>query len=165
MGPMLLPGDVLLFSRKGFFNLLIRGKTWSRFSHVEVAVGPARVFASRNGDGVGFYKPDLSGLAMVLRPSMPVDVEKAIQWARDSNVVGQPYDWVGLLNFMNARRVGRENGRMFCSEAAVRFLRRGGFDPFPRADADTISPRDFHVCPWLDTVWMSPEEQTKAEAV
>lgn len=165
MGPQLLPGDVLLFNRKGAFNWLIRVKTRSRFTHCEVAIGPARVFASRNGEGVAFYPVDLKGLAMVLRPSQPLDVEKGIQWARDSNIVGQPYDWAGLTSFLYARTVGRENGRMFCSEAAVRFLRRCGFDPFPRCDADTIAPRDFHVCPWFDVAWMSPDEQTRAEVI
>lgn len=165
MGPQLLPGDVLLFSRKGFFNTLISIKTWSRFSHVEVVIGPSRVFASRNGEGVSFYPIDLKGLALVLRPTMTVDIKAGIAWARDSNVIGQPYDWAGLLNFTNARRVGRENGRMFCSEAATRFLRRCGFDPFPRCDADTIAPRDFDVCPLFTVEWMSEDEQQRAEVI
>lgn len=165
MGPMLLPGDVLLFNRKGFFNRIINVKTWSRFSHVEIALGPARVFASRNGQGVGFYPSDLSGLALVLRPTIQVDVEKGIAWARDTNIVGQPYDWWGLLNFTSARRVGRENGRMFCSEAATRFLRKCGFDPFPRVDADEVAPRDFHACPLFLPTWMSPDELKRAEVI
>lgn len=162
---ILLPGDVLLFNRSSTFNWIIRVKTWSRFSHVEVVTGPTRTFASRNGEGVGFYNVDERGLALVLRPTVPFDVDAAIKWARDTNVVGQGYDWLGLLNFTYARLASRENNKMFCSEAATRFLRRGGLDPFPYNDADTISPRDFSVCPLFVPVWRSADELKRAEVV
>jgi hypothetical protein len=163
--PELKPGDVLLFNRSGTFNWIIRVKTWSRFSHVEVAVGPERLFASRNGEGVNFYRLDARGLAVVLRPREPFDVRAAEHWARFSNVVGQGYDWAGLLNFTYARLASRENGRMFCSEAATRFLRMGGLDPFPGADADTIAPRDFSMCPLFVPVWKSADEHKRAEVI
>lgn len=163
--PPLQPGDVLLFNRSGTFNWIIRVKTWSRFSHVEVATGSKRVFASRNGEGVGFYGTDLRGLAVVLRPTVPFDVTAAERWAKQQRVVGQGYDWLGLLNFTYARVASRENNKMFCSEAATRFLRNGGLDPFPDADADTISPRDFSICPLFVPVWKSAEEHRRAEAL
>lgn len=150
------PGDVLLYARQSWFNWLIRIKTWSRFTHVEVAVSTEHVFASRNGQGVAFYRPDLSGLAVVLRPTEPLNVAQAALWGK--TVIGQGYDWLGLINFTYARVVGKQNGRMFCSEAVTRFLRAGGLDLFPRNDADTISPRDFSVCPWLEPVWLSDNE-------
>lgn len=165
MGPTLLPGDVLLFNRQGFFNKLINWKTGSRFTHCEVVIGRDRVFAARNGQGVAFYPVDLKGLALVMRPNQPVNVEKGIKWARDNNVVGQPYDWLGLTVFFYARTVGRENGRMFCSEAATRFLRQSDLDPFPRSDADTVNPRDFSHCPWFDVAWMSEDEAKRAEVI
>ena len=160
--PAILPGDVLLFNRNGTFNWLIRVKTWSRFSHVEVAVDGSNVFASRNGEGVGLYSVDGKGMALVLRPrESSFNVDEALRWARFSNVVGQGYDWLGLLNFTYARLASRENGKMFCSEAATRFLRMGGLDPFPGADADTIAPRDFSICPLFAVVWRSEDERKR----
>jgi len=161
LSPKLEPGDVLVFNRSGAFNWIIRVKTWSRFSHVEVAINDAEVFASRNGDGVGVYRVQPDGLAMVLRPTVPFDVDAALKWARFSNVLGQGYDLLGLLNFTYARLASRENGKMFCSEAATRFLRQGGLDPFPRIDADTISPRDFTICPLFIPIWRSEDEMKR----
>jgi len=161
ISPKLEPGDVLVYNRSGRMNWVIRIKTWSRFTHVEVAISDAQVFASRNGEGVGIYRVDPQGLAMVLRPSPPFDVDAALKWARFANVLGQGYDWLGLLNFTYARLASRENGKMFCSEAAVRFLRQGGLDPFPRVDADTIAPRDFTLSPLFIPTWMSPDEHRR----
>lgn len=166
------PGDVLLFNRDGIYNKLIRLKTWSRFTHSEVAIrraGQLCTFTSRNGEGVNFYRPDLNGLALVLRPERPIDQEAAIRWGQ--TVIGQPYDVVGLLAFWFARYQGLDNGAMFCSEACTRFLRQGGLDLFPGADADAIAPRDFSINPYLQVVWRSADEwarwqveQTKAVA-
>lgn len=171
--PILDCGDVLLFSRTSFFNRIIQVKTWSRFTHVEIVGGVkdtlTRTYASRNGLGVGVYPADYQGLALVLRPCFPCgacagpfDVLKARAWFYQ-NAVGQRYDWLGLLNFTYARYVGQDNHAMFCSEFATRFLREGGFDPFPANDADTISPRDFSVCPCLTVIWRSPDEAKRLE--
>jgi hypothetical protein len=145
----LIPGDVLMFARDGFYNRLIRIKTWSRVSHCEVvslggAYGAAPlVVASRNSQGVGQYQLDAHGLYCTLRPtSQRFDVEMAMDWFwRNAN--GQDYDWIGLLAFTSAKFQGKDNGRMFCSEFATRFLRAGGLDPFNGADADAIAPSDF----------------------
>lgn len=142
------PGDVLLFSRGGFFGRIIRFKTWSAVSHVEVvhiggtANDAPMVVASRNGIGVGYYPIDEHGLYAVLRPINPFDPVRAWAWFRTVN--GQQYDWLGLLAFTSAKLQGRENGRMFCSEFAVRYLRAGGVEPFtPSTDADAVAPGEF----------------------
>jgi len=155
-------GDVWLFSRQGFFNKVIQIKTWSRFSHVEVAdVTPdmdVRTIASRNGDGCGIYEPDLNGLALVLRPTVPFDRVPALLWW-ESEAVGQPYDIGGLFGFFYPRKLSKAPRKsMFCSTAATRYLRRGGFDPFPENDADQISPRDFSICPLIAIVWRNDDE-------
>lgn len=150
----LLPGDVLLFARTGLFNRLIQLKTWSAVSHVEVVAIPGAPFfrapqrwtfntvASRNGVGVGLYAPDLSQLHSVYRPTVPFDQATALDWFwRDANRQG--YDWLGLLAFFNAKRQGRENSKMFCSEFAARYLRIGGVDAFNGYDADGIAPSEF----------------------
>lgn len=153
------PGDVFLFNRNGVYNKLIRFKTWSRFTHCEVAVvvgGRVMTFTSRNGVGVNFYLPDFKGLALVLRPTCHFDQFAAIAWGQ--TVVGQPYDLTGLLAFWFAKYQGRDNGAQFCSEACTRYLRAGGAELFPAADADAIAPRDFSINPFLDVVWRSSDE-------
>ena len=159
------PGDVLLYNRNSFFNWVIRIKTWSRFSHVEVACpyleAPSLVAAARNGDGCGLYTFDPHKLAMVLRPVCtipPFERTKALGWYHANQIGEQPYDWQALLNFTYFRYVSRENGKMFCSEFATRFLRQGGIDLFPEHDADTIAPRDFRMNQLLSPVWRSQDE-------
>jgi hypothetical protein len=161
----LRPGDVLLYSRNGVFNWIIRTKTWSHITHCEVALAmpdsPHIVAASRNGDGCGLYPFDPKGLALVMRPVeglRPFDVGKALYWYHTMRIGEQGYDWLGLLNFAYARRVNQHNGKMFCSEFAVRFLRKGDLDLFPEQDADTIAPRDLRLTTRLYPVWRSPQE-------
>jgi hypothetical protein len=148
------PGDVVLFSRQGFYNRLIQAKTWSRVSHVEVVAQPGTpgtrtalpmTVASRNGRGVGYYPFDDEGLHCVLRPVALFDQDAAWRWFLTVN--GQGYDWVGLVAFLSAKWQGKENGRQFCSEFATRYLRAGGIDPFNGYDADGISPGEFLKSP------------------
>jgi hypothetical protein len=150
------PGDVLLFSRQGFYNRLIQIKTWSRVSHCEVIAmgGPLlahpMAVASRNGQGVGYYALDLTGLYCVLRPTVPFDAKAAWEWFLTVN--GQGYDWLGLLAFTSAKLQGRENGKMFCSEFSTRYLRAGGVDPFNGYDADGIAPSEYLKSPLLQRI-------------
>src|SRR3712207_7174694 len=62
------------------------------------------------------------------------------------SVVGQKYDWFGLLAFTSARFQGQENGRMFCSEFATRYLRAGNVDPFNGYDARSEERRVGKEC-------------------
>lgn len=156
----MLPGDVLLFSRSGFFARLIQFKTWSRYSHCEVLIDEAHTVASRDGQGVNEYGIDRHGLALVLRPIAPVDLVAAMAWFQ--TVKGQKYDWLGLLAFTSAKLQGKENGRMFCSEFVTRFLRAGGFDPFNGYDADGIAPSEFCKSPSFRVVTEEQESQAWA---
>ena len=138
----LKPGDVMLYRGTGVFSALIRFKTWSKYSHCEVYEGEGGVVASRDSIGVGRYPFRHEGLSLVVRPKQAFDATTATAWFETVN--GQGYDWLGLMAFFVAKWQGRENGRMFCSEMAVRFLRAGGVEPFsPEADADAISPGEF----------------------
>lgn len=171
--PPLQGGDVLLFSRKSVYNTIIQVKTWSRYTHVEIAddTQPAEgaishvshVFASRNGVGCGYYEFDSEGLALILRPPAGLfNLEAAITWFYHNNIRDQGYDWLGLINFTYARLTGRRNGKMFCSEFATRFYRAGGADLFPGVDADTIAPSAFRLLRGFTPVWMSDTEIVKA---
>lgn len=147
----LLIGDVLVYRGNGWFSRLIQIKTWSRYSHVEIYDGRMKSVASRDGVGVGRYDVRLDGLAVVLRPIGPFNYRRARVWF--TAVDGQPYDWLGLLNFGFAKRQGTENGRMFCSEFATRYLRAGGLDPFNGYDADGIAPSEFVKSLAFTHVW------------
>lgn len=156
------PGDVWLYSRTDVVSRLIAMKTWSRYTHVEIAFVNRRkdsgleLFTSRITDGVEFYPPDLSGLALVLRSRRPFNQVAATTWA--NSVVGQPYDLLGLSAFWFAELQGKENGRQFCSEACARVLRRGWIDLFPGADCDAIAPSYYSHNPRIHVVWRSTDE-------
>lgn len=171
-------GDVLVFARNSPFNLIIKIKTWSHYSHVEAVqkielaeeakglLDPIRMMASRNGEGVNMYMPDYSGLALVLRlkPFLDPGFNAATAYAWFRTVIGQKYDWLGLLNFYYARVVGRDNHKQFCSEFVCRYLRAGGFAIFRTCDADTISPRDFAISDDFDVIWAAPGEGAQRAA-
>ena len=156
----LIPGDCLLYSRTPFlssrlgwfFGLVINIKTWSKFSHVEIYAGNGMSFASRDGVGVGLYPFRHEQLAKVRRPSaLDYDHKKASHWS--SRVIGQKYDWLGLLCFTLAVAQGAKD-RMFCSEFATRWYRNAGLEPFNKEiDADKVSPAQFDQTPSLRTVW------------
>lgn len=146
---MLLPGDCLLYSGKSLFSLLIKIKTWSRISHVEVFLGNNRTFTAREGHGVGFYDYDPTNLAYILRPKFDFDFEDALVFAR--MVDGQKYDYLGLLRFFT---LGKQSyDKQFCSEACTRFYRAGGGRPFADYyDADLVSPGMFLSSPQFEIV-------------
>lgn len=173
----LRPGDVLLYGGGGFFDRIIRVKTWSHFSHAEVFdghdhEGAPRSLAARNGIGVNRYLLRDHDLRAVYRPKLALDLPTGRAWfERDAR--HQPYDWWGLLAFTSASLQGRENNRMFCSEFAARYLRvciaaatfgtigtrrirdllaDHDLDPWNGKDADAISPRDMSVSPMIPPV-------------
>lgn len=151
--PTFRPGDVLLYSGDSLFGLLIQIKTWSRYSHCEVYDGDGKTVASRDGLGVARYPLRTDGLRVILRPLGKFDVDRARLWFETVN--GQPYDWLGLLAFTSAKRQGKENWKMFCSEFATRYLRAGGIEPFNGYDADGIAPGEFMKSSTLIVVWKS----------
>lgn len=159
MKPSIQPGDFLLYSGKGFFSWLIKVKTWSRFSHVEVYIGHGQTIASRDGEGVDLYWLKLDKLAAILRPTEKLDVEAGLSWAKENAILGQKYDWWGLLRMFT---IGTQStSKQFCSELATRFARACNFQPFNRKyDADLVSPGMFYSSPHFDVVWEDTDEVT-----
>lgn len=144
----LCPGDCLLYESRGLIGLVIRIKTWHRATHCEVYVGGGETVASRGPQdgtgGVGRYSLREDGLAHILRPVLPFDMDTALRWF--ATVDGQRYDLWGLLRFFTIGH-GKQD-RMFCSEFATRFYRAGGLEPFQAdEDADLIAPGTFLVSP------------------
>jgi hypothetical protein len=144
----LKPGDCLLYRPNSIVGWFIAVKTWRRVSHCEVYVGGGMSVAARGPQdgvgGVGLYALRLADLAHVLRPSDVFRLGDAMQWF--GTVAGEKYDFWGLLRFFTIGTGWPD--RMFCSEFATRFYRRGGLEPFqPDVDADTVAPGELLLSP------------------
>ncbi len=147
--PVLLPGDVLLYSGRSPFSWAIKVKTWSPYSHAELYLGDNQTATSRN-EGVKTYAFTPNELALVLRPATPLDM--AAVWAFHKSCIGQQYDWFGLLRFFTLGTASKN--KQFCSEYVTRLLRAGGVEPFhPDYDADSVSPGMLATSPALPTIW------------
>ena len=157
---LLLPGDIILYDHNGFFNKLIKWKRGEKFSHCEVFKGLRKSLASRNGLGVAEYDFDATGVAAILRvkPRYELDLRQGLEWFK--TVDGQPYDWVGLMSFTFASMQGKDNGKMFCSEFVMRFVRACGVELFSRyTDADAVSPGLLFYSPVVDDVWVRKDKK------
>lgn len=155
----LKPGDVLLYSGKGFFSRLIQIKTWSRFSHSEIYIGNSKTITSRDGKGVNTYDIDFENLSCILRPiGGSPDLSEALEF--HTTCIGQKYDFLGLFRFF---AIGKQTeSKSFCSEHCTRFARKikilnatgHYFKPFnEKYDADLVSPGMFYSSPNYDIVW------------
>ena len=133
---ILRPGDHLLYSGKGIWSRLIKVKTWSRFSHIEIYIGNGKAISARS-EGVNYFNFDEKNLTCILRPESFIDIQKANAWFE--SVRGQKYDYWGLLRFFT---LGKQSlDKQFCSEVCLRYDRTGGFFPFSgMIDADLVSP-------------------------
>ena len=149
----LVPGDCLLYQGSSLFSWLIRVKTWSYISHVEVFIGNERALASRDGEGVSNYHLRLEGLVEVLRPTDAFDLDAGIAWY--GTVKGRPYDWRQLFTFLKAGRRQLENEEaFFCSEFANAFYRKCGLFAFSRTYPSTaVAPGMFRASPHFEVVW------------
>lgn len=154
--PALNPGDCLLYSGTSFWSWVIRIKTWSKISHVEVYDGSDRSLASRDGRGVDRYPVRWKNLVAILRPKgieqQGMDMGK--QWF-ETKARGQAYDWIGLLCFSLAVSQGSRY-KQFCSEFANRFYKHAGFTAFhPDWPSDKIAPGQFLTSPNFDWIWIT----------
>jgi len=127
---LLKSGDCLLYRPSNLFGKIISIKTWSHISHVEVYINNNKSVASRDGIGVDMYDLRTNNLGYILRPNLPLKINKALRWF-NKEARGQKYDWKGILVFSLAVKQGN-NQKMFCSEFATRFYRKGDFKPFSR---------------------------------
>src|ERR1019366_4614963 len=122
----LKPGVMLLYWSEDAIDRIIGVKTGYRIAHVEHYAGAGQSVASRNGIGVNIYPLRLEGLVMVREPVGAFDFAAALAYFQ--TVKGQPYDWEGLLTFTSLTTEGEE-GKQFCSEFSINFLRGGGHVP------------------------------------
>jgi uncharacterized protein YycO len=148
---ILRPGDSLLYRPSTLFGLIIKYKTWARFSHVEVYIGGDQSVGARE-KGVRVWPLRLDHLGCVLRPYCPPNMESGLEWFY-SKANGQGYDYLGLLCFTLAAKQGSPN-KQFCSELGTRFYRAGQLNIFaPHWDADRIAPGNFLMTPAFEIAW------------
>jgi hypothetical protein len=148
----LMPGDLLLYRPSSLFGRLISIKSWSRYSHCEVAVSPGKSFSAR-ADGVRYNPTRWDHLACVMRPDPArLDMTAGLKWFNEK-AHGQAYDYYGILRFFT---IGKQSmDKQFCSEVATRFYRNAGFpDLFHAQDADLVPPGWFAtMAPEFSLVW------------
>lgn len=107
----------LLFTRRRMIgSLLIRGITWSAFSHVEIVVGD-QVIGSNMFGGVSLtpLKQRLSQSSYAALVNMPCRDAQKVKEAALSKL-GAGYDYVGLLGILLHSKRLQSKGRFFCSE-------------------------------------------------
>lgn len=165
---LLRAGDCLLYRGSGAWSWLIRWKTWSDYSHVEIYLGQDQTITSRGKTGVRVYPFTDEHLVKVLRPvCVDIDLTPALSWARDGDAdgpaaLGQKYDYWGLLRFYTW---GKQSvTKQFCSEICTRFYRRcrvrfhahASWMPFlpfgGQYDADLVSPGMYDSSPAFTVV-------------
>ena len=153
--PLIQPGDCLLYSGHAIWSWIIKLKTWSDVSHVEVALNEHYTLTSREGRGVNLYDFDWDDLHTILRPTGPIDFGAAMAWF--ATVRGQRYGYWQALRFF---RLGKEDvTRMMCSPFCTRWYRAGGFHPFAgQYDASLVSPGMFLSSCQFTTVWRADPE-------
>lgn len=146
----LRPGDVMLYKPSGLYGWIIKVKTWHSISHVEVYHGGGISAASRDGKGVNFYPVRLDGLAYVLRPTIPFDKAKADAFV--SSMLGTPYGWLDLLDFVG---ISVDKKGIVCSPFATLDLRAAGIPVFNDEPANLIAPFEFLDSEHLQEIYVA----------
>lgn len=149
--PDLKPFDHLIYTGHDIFGLAIEIKTASLASHIEVFRGGGMSLASRNGEGVNEYTLRRKGLAYILRPNKPFNLEKGLNWFK--TVQGLPYGWMELINFYLPRSPINVRG-MVCSVFAACLDHHSDLISFnPKWSRLKISPADYLKSPVFDTIY------------
>ena len=139
--PPLQTGDILLYGDASLLSWLIRTRTWSDVSHVEVYAGDGKSMAART-DGVGMYQLRLAGLRRVLRPVAPFDFNAGLSWFF-KNADGKAYGWMDMWRFYG-RNV--ETKGWICSEFTDYFFQAAGLPLFNTDYPEgAVCPRDYEL--------------------
>jgi hypothetical protein len=138
--PELQPGDILLYGDGSLLSWLIRLRTWSDVSHVEVYIGGGRVLASR-AQGPREYALRFLGLRRVVRPHVR-DIDGGLNWfcAVASKL---PYGFFDLARFY---LIDINTNGLICSEFVDIFFQKCGLMLFnPNYPEGAVCPRDFEI--------------------
>lgn len=155
------PGDLLVYSGSGFFSRLIKFKTASEWTHVAVYVGDGKMREFKEFAGAQEVEFRSHNIGMIRRSRCEWNKEKADAFWQEVNKQG--YDYVGLFWSFYARKQGRKNEKMFCSEFAARehYKSTGCHAVSEETDADGVSPADLAKSVAYTTVWIGKEGSRK----
>lgn len=137
----------LLFTRRRMIgSLLIRGITWSAFSHVEIVVDDQVIGANMFG-GVTLtpLKERLEKSSYAALVAMPCPDAEAVKAAALSKL-GAGYDYLGLLGILFHANWLQVTGRYFCSEFVAWAFSQGG-TPLLRAELARVTPQHLWMLP------------------
>lgn len=150
----LQPGDILLYGECTLLSWLIRFRTWSDVSHVEIycgqMLGQDFSLASRN-EGVNKYPLRTDGLRYVYRPRVGFSFAKAMEWFQ--RVRGTKYGTLDLFRFYG---VNIPTKGLICSQFADLFFQNADLELFNiNYPAGAVCPGDFCKVSseLLDEVW------------
>lgn len=141
----------LLFTRnKKIGSILIRGITWSEWSHVEIMTDEQTVIGANIPVGVVEVSLEerLSHCTehQIVRVPVTEDIKRrVIEWARGQ--VGRPYDYLGLLSFF-AKHDLNDDRSWFCSELVAAAFEHGGAPIFWPGSTYRITPQDIYMLPY-----------------
>jgi cell wall-associated NlpC family hydrolase len=138
----------VLFTRRSLIgSLLIRGVTWSAFSHVEIVLGDQVIGANMFG-GVTLtpLKERLAKSSYAARVNMPCASAQAVKDAALSKI-GAGYDYLGLLGILLHSKRLQSKDRFFCSEFVAWAFNEGG-TPLLRSELGArITPQHLWMLP------------------
>jgi hypothetical protein len=149
--PELIPGDILLYGDNSLLSWLIRFRTWSDVSHVEVYAGNGRTLAARV-HGVREYPLSVLGLRRVIRPVELFHFAAGLQWF-EASACKLPYGYADLARFylLNVPTKG-----LICSEFVDLFFRHCWLALFNlNYPEGAVCPRDFEtLSPYVaEQIW------------
>jgi len=132
---------IALFRGRGLMSALIRWQTWSDYSHAALVLPDGSIIEAWQGLGAGVRRKwvnDWEGIDVFdvdwLSKEKSTEVEA---FARLQ--IGKRYDYLGVLRFLNRRKVV-SNGRWFCSELVFEAFMLEGIELLARTNSSRVSP-------------------------
>lgn len=140
-----------------FPSYVVRGCTWSPWSHAAIGTGPAigTVIESKPTMGVqeGWFSDFIWDNDVIEALDLYCkDEDAAIQFARDQ--IGKPYDFGGVIAIPFHQRDWHDPNRWFCFELVAAAFEAGGTPLFRKDALYRVTGANF---------WMLPESNLTGE--
>lgn len=144
----------LLFTRRRLIgSLLIRGVTWSAFSHVEIVLGDQVIGANMiTGVGLVPLKERLEKSSYAALVNVPCQDAQAVKRMAMS-MIGASYDYWGLLGIVLHSDRFDSKARFFCSEFVAWAFEKAGTPLIRPEITGRVTPQH---------LWMLPAPTVKA---
>lgn len=139
---------VLFFRGKGFFSMLIRWQTRSRYSHAAILLDNGHIIESWQKGGVQIsHIKDWSKIdAYSVDGMTPDQWETAIKFAKSQ--LGKKYDLRSVFRFLSKRKAP-DNSKWFCSELVYAAITIAGVELLRNIESSEVSPAILSYSPKL----------------